>query len=115
MKRKLLRTAIVVGLATSGLYAGAQRGQQTAKATKLVNDVQAAMSNAQLSDDQKSKLQGDIDGFNAAMKAMEQGQRPDRSKIISIIDDMRNIVDSGAFATEDQTALDKEFDDVKQR
>ena len=112
MKKILLRTAIVIGLATSCLYAGAQRGQGGAKMAKLVNDVQAAMPNAQLSEDQRSKLQADIDGFNAAINAVEQGQRPDRNKIMATFEDMRKIVDGGAFAKEDQTAIDKEFDDV---
>jgi hypothetical protein len=115
MKKILLRTAIVMGFACSCLHALAQRGQGMAKASKLANDVQTAMPNARLSDDQKSKLQADIDGVNAAMKAREQGQRMDRDKLMAMIDEMRKIVDSGAFAKDDQAGLDKEFDDLKRR
>jgi hypothetical protein len=76
---------------------------------QLVQDVQAAMPRATLSDDQKSKLQSDIDVIDAAFQTRQQGQPVDRDKISAMVDDMRKIVDGGAFKEDDENKLDKEF------
>lgn len=40
---------------------------------------------------------------------MQQGEQVDRVKITSLVADMQILVNSGAFATADLTALEKEF------
>lgn len=64
---------------------------------------------AKLSDDQKSKLQSDIEGINEAFQARQQGQSVDRNKITTSLNDIHQIVDSGAFTQDDQQRLDKEL------
>jgi hypothetical protein len=73
------------------------------------------MPRAKLSDDQKSRLQSDIDGINAAFQARQQGQSVDRDKLMATIDDIHQIVDSGAFTEDDQKNLDKEFSSISSR
>jgi hypothetical protein len=111
MKRNLLKLVCVLCIAGECLSAGAQR-QQGQAIRQLVQDVQAAAPRASLSDDQKTKLQGDIDGVNAAFQARQQGQSIDRDKLMAMIDDMHQIIDSGAFRQDDQKKLDKEFNSV---
>jgi hypothetical protein len=111
MKNHLMRLALlfcVVG-ASFSVQAQRQRGQAI---RQLVQDVQSAMPHAKLSDDQKSKLQSDIDGINAAFQARQQGQSVDRDKLMAMIDDIHQIVDSGAFTDDDQKKLDTEFSSI---
>jgi hypothetical protein len=86
-----------------------QRGQAI---RQLIQDVQSAMPRAKLSDDQKGKLQSDIDGINAAFQARQQGQSVDRDKLMAMIDDIHQVVDSGAFTEDDQKKLDTEFNSM---
>jgi hypothetical protein len=111
MKRNLLKLACILCIAGECLSAGAQR-QRGQSVRQLVQDVQAATPRATLSDDQRTKLQSDIDGINAAFQARQQGQSIDRDKLMVAIDDMHQIVDSGAFKEDDQKKLDKEFNSV---
>ncbi len=114
MKNHLVRFTLllcVVG-ASFSLHAQRQRGQAV---RQLVQDVQSAMPRAKLSDDQKSKLQSDIDGINAAFQARQQGQSIDRDKLTAMVDDMHQIVDSGAFTADDQKKLDQEFSSFSSR
>jgi hypothetical protein len=111
MKRNLLKLACVLCVAGECLSAGAQR-QPGQAIRQLVQDVQAATPHATLNDDQKAKLQGDIDGVNATFQARQQGQSIDRDKLMATIDDMHQIVDSGAFKEDDKKKLDKEFNSV---
>jgi Tfp pilus assembly protein PilN len=112
MKNRFIRFAsllcVVVGAAFS-VQAQRQRGQAL---RQLGQDVQSAMPHATLSDDQKSKLQSDIDGINAALQARQQGQSLNRDKMSVMIEDMHQIVDSGAFKEDDQKKLDKEFNSI---
>jgi len=111
MKNQFVKFALLLCLVSASLSLQAQR--QRGQAVKLlVQDVQSAMSRATLSDDQKSKLQGDIDGINAAFQARQQGQSVDREKILAMIDDMHQIVDGSAFKADDRQKLDKEFNSL---
>jgi septal ring factor EnvC (AmiA/AmiB activator) len=96
-----------------GVAFSAQAQRQHGQAIRqIVQDVQSAVSRATLSDDQKSKLQSDIDGLNAAFQARQQGQSVDRDKMSAMIEDMHQIVDSGAFKEDERKKLDKEFDSI---
>ena len=111
MMNHLMRFALllcVVGASLS-VHAQRQRGQAI---RQLVQNVQSAMPRAKLSDNQKSELQSDIDGINAAFQAREQGQSVDRGKLMATIDDIHQVVDSGAFTEDDQKKLDTEFSSI---
>jgi hypothetical protein len=111
MKNQFVRFALLFCIVSASLSLQAQR-QKGQAVRLLVQDVQSAMSSATLNDDQKNKLQGDIDGINAAFQARQQGQSVDRDRISAMIDDMHQIVDSSAFKEDDQKKLDKEFNSV---
>jgi hypothetical protein len=114
--KKNLRTAMVgICVMTSCLYARAQRGGGASRITQLLADVQQAVPKATLADDQKTKLQSDMDGIKSALQGGQQGEPVDRQKIRSLLNDVHTLVDSGAFAKDDQTALDKEFALLQQR
>ncbi len=116
MKKNLLKGAAAFCVLCNCLSGSAQQGQVQVKLNQLITDVQNAMPNASLSDDQKTKLQGDIDSIQSQFKAaQENGSRPNRNKIMSTINDMRTFVDSGAFKKDAQDSLDKEFDGLNQR
>ena len=111
MKNQFVRFASLFCVVYASLSLQAQR--QKGQAIRLViQDVQSAMPRATLSGDQKNKLQGDIDGINAAFEARQQGQSVDRDKILVMIEDMHQIVDSSAFKEDDQKKLDKEFNSI---
>jgi hypothetical protein len=113
MKNQLVRFALLLCIVSGSFFLQAQRQRGQGQAVRqLVQDVQSAMSRATLSDDQKSKLQGDIDGINAAFQARQQGQSMDRDKILATIDDMHQIVDSSGFKEDDQKKLDQEFNSI---
>jgi hypothetical protein len=111
MKNQFVRFALLLCVISVSLSLQAQR-QRGQGIRVLVQDVQSAMSRATLSDDQKNKLQGDIDTINAAFQARQQGQSIDRDKISAAVEDMHQIVDSGAFKEDDQNKLDKEFNSI---
>jgi hypothetical protein len=108
MNNQFVRFTLLLCLVSASLSLQAQR-QRGQAVRLLVQEVQSAVSRATLSDDQKTKLQGDIDGINAAFQARQQGQPVDRDKIFAMVDDMHQIVDSGAFKEDDQKKLDQEF------
>jgi hypothetical protein len=113
MKNQLLRFVLLLCMVSGSFFLQAQRQRGQGQAVRqLVQDVQSAMSRATLSDDQKNKLQGDIDGLNAAFQARQQGQSMDRDKILATIDDMHQIVDSSGFKEDDQKKLDQEFNSI---
>jgi hypothetical protein len=113
MNNQFMKCALLLCVVNGSLYLQAQRQRGQGQAVRtLVQDVQSAMPRATLSDDQKAKLQGDIDGINTAFQARQQGQPVDHDKISAMIDDMHQIVDSGAFKEDDQAKLDKEFNSV---
>jgi hypothetical protein len=110
MKKQFVRFALLLCVVSGSLCLQAQRQRGQGQAVRqLVQDVQSAMARATLSDDQKTKLQGDIDGINTAFQARQQGQSVDREKISAMVGDLRQIVDSGAFKEADQQKLDEEF------
>jgi hypothetical protein len=110
MKKQFVRFALLLCVVSGSLCLQAQRQRGQGQAVRqLVQDVQSAMARATLSDDQKTKLQGDIDGINTAFQARQQGQSVDREKISAMVGDLHQIVDSGAFKEADQQKLDEEF------
>jgi hypothetical protein len=113
MNNQFVKFALLLCVVSGSLSLQAQRQRGQGQAVRqLVQDVQSAMSRATLNDDQKTKLQGDIDGINAAFQARQQGQSIDRDKISAMIDDMHQIVDSSAFKEDDQKKLDQEFNSI---
>jgi hypothetical protein len=92
-------------------YAGAQRGGggRQSPMAKLTNDLQQAAPRAKLSDDQNDKLQSDIAALKDTQQAKRQGQSVDQDKIQAALNDLRQIVDSGAFPDADQKQLDQDF------
>jgi hypothetical protein len=115
MKNQFARFALVSCLVSTSLSLQAQRQRGGQAVRLLVQDVQSTMPRTTLSDDQKSKLQGDIDGINAAFQTRQQGQSVDRDKVVAMIGDMHQIVDSGAFKEDDQKKLDSDFNAVSSR
>ncbi len=111
MKNNLMKFALLLCVVCASFSVEAQR-QRGQAIRQLVQDVQSAMPRAKLSDDQKSKLQSDIDGVNAAFQARQQGQSVDRDKLMAITDDIHQVVDSGAFTEDDQKKLDAEFSSI---
>jgi hypothetical protein len=112
MKNQFPRSALLLCLVSTSLSLQAQRQRGGQALRLLVQDVQSATPRATLSDDQERKLQGDIDGINAAFQARQQGQSVDRDKVVAMIGDMHQIVDSGAFKEDDQKKLDNDFNAV---
>src|ERR1700740_1602233 len=110
MNNLFVRCALLLCVVNGSLSLQAQRQRGQGQAVRqLVQDVQSAMSRATLSDDQKTKLQGDVDGINAAFQARQQGQPVDREKISAMVEDMHQVVDGDAFKEDDHQKLDKEF------
>jgi hypothetical protein len=113
MNNQFVKFALLLCVVSGSLSLQAQRQRGQGQAVRqLVQDVQSAMSRATLNDDQKTKLQGDIDGINAAFQARQQGQSVDREKISAMVEDMHQVVDGGAFKEDDQQKLDKEFNSL---
>jgi hypothetical protein len=92
-------------------YAGAQRGGggRQSPIVKLMNDLQHATPRAKLSGDQNDKLQSDIAALKDAQQARRQGQSVDQDKVQGALNDLHQIVDSGAFQDADQKQLDQDF------
>lgn len=102
-------------LMSAAFDAQAQRGKGASGINQLLTDVQQATPRATLTEDQKTKLQNDVDSIKSGLQAMQQGEQVDRQKITSLLAAMQTLVDSGAFAKDDQTVLDKEFVSLQQR
>lgn len=111
----MMNSCVGLCLMTGGLYAETQRGRGSSRISQLLADVQQAVPRATLTDNQKTKLQGNVDGIKSALQAMQQGEQVDRQKIMSLVADMQTLVDGGAFAKDDRTTLDKEFASLQQR
>jgi hypothetical protein len=111
MNKRTLRIVFLFFVAGACGYAGAQRGGggRQSPTAKLMNDLQQAAPRAKLSDDQNDKLQSDIAALKDAQQAKRQGQSVDQDKIQAALNDLRQIVDSGAFQDADQKLLDQDF------
>jgi hypothetical protein len=111
MNKRTLGIALLFFVAGACGYAGAQRagGGRQSPMAKLMNDLQQAAPRAKLSDDQNDKLQSDIAALKDAQQAKRQGQSVDQDKVQAALNDLRQIVDSGAFQDADQKLLDQDF------
>jgi hypothetical protein len=110
MNRRILGMGFLFFVAGACGYAGAQRvgGGLPSPMVKLMNDLQRA-ARAKLSDDQNDKLQSDIAALKDAQQARRQGQSVDQGKLHRALNDLHQIVDSGAFQDADQKQLDQDF------
>lgn len=77
--------------------------------SQLMNDLQQATPRAKLSDDLNNKLQADVASLKQAMQAKRQGETVDQDQLKATIDELRGIVDSGAFQETDQKQLDQDI------
>ena len=111
MDKKTLGIVFLLFAAGACGYAGAQRagGGRQSPMTKLMNDLQQAVPRAKLSDGQNDKLQSDIAALKDAQQAKRQGQSVDQDKVQAALNDLHQIVDSGAFQDADQKQLDQDF------
>lgn len=113
MKKEMIKLAFAVCVVGVSLSSEGQRQGQGIR--QFVQDVQAAIPRATLNDDQKSQLQSDLDGINAALQARQQGQAVDRDKLKAAVTDIHQIVDGGGFQPNDQKKLDQEFQAMNSR
>jgi hypothetical protein len=110
MDRRTLGMVFLFFVAGACGYAGAQRGGGRQSPTvKLMNDLQQAAPRAKLSGDQNDKLQSDIAALKDAQQARRQGQSVDQDKVQGALNELHQIVDSGAFQDADQKQLDQDF------
>jgi 5-methylcytosine-specific restriction endonuclease McrBC GTP-binding regulatory subunit McrB len=111
MNRRILGIAFMFVAAGASGYAGAQRmgGGRQSPMVKLMNDLQQATPQAKLSADQNDKLQADIAALKDAQQARRQRQSVDQEKVQAALNDLHEIVDSGAFQDADQKQLDQDF------
>lgn len=115
MKKSLRATGFGICVMTVCLYGRAQHAGGASQITQLVADVQQAAPKAALSEGQRAKLQSNLNGIKSTMLLRQQGQPVDRQKLMSLLDEVHTLVDSGAFAKNDRIALDKEFDSLQRR
>jgi hypothetical protein len=110
MNKKVVTVITAFCIAMAYGYAGAQRrGGGQSPVARLITDLQQATPRAKLSDDQKDKLQADIASLKQAIQAKQQGETVDADQLKATIDDLHEIVDSGAFQEADQKELDQDF------
>jgi 5-methylcytosine-specific restriction endonuclease McrBC GTP-binding regulatory subunit McrB len=111
MNRRILGIVFMFFAAGACGYAGAQKmgGGRQSPMAKLMNDLQQATPQAKLSADQNDKLQADIAALKDAQQARRQRQSVDQDKVQAAINDLHEIVDSGAFQDADQKQLDQDF------
>ncbi len=96
------------------ITAGALSGEpQTISAPRplvqLVNDLDAAIPRAQLSDTQKIQIQSDRGVIEAARQAKEEGRPVDRRQVGSAVKNLHETVESGAFSAEDAHTLNADI------
>jgi hypothetical protein len=77
--------------------------------SRLLTDLQQAIPRAKLTDEQNTKIQTDVSSITQAMQAKQQGQSVDQDQLKATVDDLHQIVDSGAFQDPDQKQLDQDF------
>lgn len=98
------------------IFAGAGAAQDTPKkrrevVVKLQNDVNKAMANANLTDDQKKTLEASRETLRKAAMKRRGGEKADKRQMRNALQDLRSIFQSEAFKPEDRQAVQ---DDLKQ-
>ncbi len=110
MQKNLATALLVPCLMIACIDAGAQRGGGGKSPIRtLLTDLQQAIPRATLSADQNTKIQTDVASITQAMHARRQGQSMDQDQLKATIDDLHQVVDSGAFQDGDQKQLDQDF------
>ena len=108
-----MKTTLAVALlaaCASSVYA--RTGEPKAPLVQLIDDVNAAIPRAHLSDTQRSQLNADETTLEAARQARLQGQSVNRLKVGGALKDIKNVVDSGAFDSADQQKIDADVQAV---
>lgn len=98
----------LVTLATVAMYAAPPQSQPTEAPrplVKLVDDLHNAMSQANLTETQRSHLQADSAALQAAREARDQGRPIDRQKVAAAVRDLKSVLDSNAFQSADKQVL----------
>lgn len=110
MQKKLATALLIPCLMIACIDAGAQRGGGgKSPMHRLLTDLQQAESRAKLTDEQNTKIQTDVSSIKQAIQAKRQGQSVDQDQLQATVDDLHQIVDSGAFQDTDQKQLDQDF------
>jgi hypothetical protein len=110
MQKKLATALLFPWLMIACIDAGAQRrGGGRSPVSRLLTDLQQAIPRAKLTDEQNTKIQTDVSSITQAMQAKQQGQSVDQDQLKATVDDLHQIVDSGAFQDPDQKQLDQDF------
>jgi hypothetical protein len=109
MQKNLATALLVPCLMIACTDAGAQRGGGRSPMRSLLTELQQAIPRATLSDEQNTKIQTDISSITQAMHARRQGQTVDQDQLKATVDDLHQVVDSGAFQDGDQKQLDQDF------
>ena len=106
-------TFAVVLLAGCASSVYAQTEEPKGPLVQLIDDVNAAIPRAHLSDTQKSQLNADAATLEAVHQARLQGQSVNRIKAAGALRDLQSIVDSGAFDSADQQKIDADVKAVR--
>ncbi len=109
MRRILYLTPAALLLLT--IFAGLGAAQNEPKKrrellVKLQNDVNKAMANATLTDEQKKTLDASRETLRkTAMKRRRGGEKTDKRQVRTALQDLRSIFQSEAFKPEDREAV----------
>lgn len=106
-------TFAVVLLAACASSVYAQTEEPKGPLVQLIDDVNAAIPRAHLTDAQKSQLDADEATLETARQARLQGQSMNRMKVGGALKDIKNVVDSGAFDSADQQKIDADVQAVR--
>ena len=110
MQKKLATALLIPCVVIACHEAGAQRrGGGKSPMSRLLTDLQQAVPRAKLTDEQNTKIQTDVSSINQAMQARQQGQSVDQDQLKATVNDLHQLVDSGAFQDTDQKQLDQDF------
>ena len=108
---KTIFAVVLLAACASSVYA--QTEEPKGPVVQLIDDVNAAIPRAHLSDSQRSQLNADEATLEAAHQARLQGQSVNRMKAAGALKDLQNIVDSGAFDSADQQKIDADVQAVR--
>ena len=106
---KITFIAVILAACVSSVYA--QSEEPKAPLVQLIDDVNAAIPRAHLSDAQRNQLDADEATLEAAHQARLQGQSVNRMKVGGALKDIKNVVDS-AFDSADQQKIDADVQAV---
>ena len=101
---KPIFAVVLLAACASSVYA--QTAEPKGPLVQLIDDVEAAIPRAHLSDAQRSQLHVDEATLEAARQARLQGQSVNRVKVGGALKDIKNVIDSGAFDSADQQKID---------